>query len=64
MHRSHATLYPLMLGKSIASLLLLISKLPPLKRAVLREKDISLREEAMNLVKPALVWNEMRTRSA
>ena len=44
--------------------LLLISKLPPLKRAVLREMDISLREEAMNLVKPALVWNEIRTRSA
>ena len=58
MHRSHATLNPPLLGDSIACLLPIISKLPPLKSAVLREMDISLREEAMNFVKPALVWKE------
>ena len=59
MHKSHATLNPLLLGNLIASLLPIISKLPPLKTAVLRVMDISLKEEAVRLVKPALVWREI-----
>ena len=56
--RSHATLNPLLLGNSIACLLPIVSKLPPLKSAVLIIMDSFLREEVMKLVKPALVWKD------
>ena len=55
MHRSHATLNPLLLENSIASLLLITSKQPPLKNAVLSAMDIFIRKEPES-VRPALVW--------
>ena len=57
-HRSHATLYPLLLENSIASPLQ-TSKWSRLKSAVLREMDTFLREEGLNLVKPALVCKKL-----